>query len=114
MWRWSGWKRRSCNNECGARTIAAAALAGNAALGRLLCARAAALLARWNDSADLVANAPVILLELAALPVAPQTTPNEWPPGPQQIQAEPEPQPDQPVEKVEVPVTPDAEPLLSV
>jgi protein TonB len=77
-------------------------------------AGAAALLARWNDSADLVANAPVILLELAALPVAPQTTPNELPPGPQQMQAEPEPQPDQPVEKVEVPVTPDAEPLLSV
>jgi protein TonB len=77
-------------------------------------AGAAALLARWNDSADLLANAPVILLELAALPVAPETTPNEWPPGPQQMQAEPEPQPDKPVEQVEVPVTLDAEPLLSV
>jgi protein TonB len=77
-------------------------------------AGAAALLARWNDSADLVANAPVILLELAALPVAPETTPNELPPGPQQMQAEPEPQPDKPVEKVELPVQPNAEPLLLV
>ena len=38
-------------------------------------AGAAALLARWNDTGDLVANGPVITIELAALPVAPETTP---------------------------------------
>ncbi|MFZ3249405.1 MAG: hypothetical protein WA214_10990, partial [Pseudolabrys sp.] len=57
-------------------------------------AGAAALLARWNDASDLVANAPVITIELAALPVAPETTPNEIPPGPQQQDAEPAPEPD--------------------
>lgn len=77
-------------------------------------AGAAALLARWNEDSDQVANAPVIMIELAPAPVAPEITPNEVPPGPQQMQAEPEPQPDKPVEKVEVPVKPDAEPMLSV
>ena len=79
-------------------------------------AGAAALLARWNDGADLVANAPVIMLELAAVPVAPETTPNELPPGPQQAEAQPEPQPQpkQPIEKVELEPTPRAEPLLTV
>ena len=35
-------------------------------------AGAAALLARWNNNDDLVANAPVITIELAALPVPPK------------------------------------------
>jgi periplasmic protein TonB len=72
-------------------------------------AGAAALLARWNDGADLTANAPVIMLELAAVPVAPVTTPNELPPGPQQAEARPEPQPVKPVEKIELTPTPQAE-----
>ena len=72
-------------------------------------AGAAALLARWNDGADLVASAPVIMLELAAVPVAPVTTPNELPPGPQQAEARPEPQPIKPVEKIELTPTPQAE-----
>jgi protein TonB len=62
-------------------------------------AGAAALLARWNNNDDLVANAPVITIELAALPVAPETTPNEIPPGPQQQEAEPEPKVEKPPEK---------------
>jgi protein TonB len=82
-------------------------------------AGAAALLARWNDGADLVANAPVIMLELAAVPVAPNITPNELPPGPQQAEARPEPQPVKPVEKIELtptaqaelPVTPPPKPI---
>lgn len=78
-------------------------------------AGAAALLARWNDASDLVANAPVITIELAALPVAPETTPNEIPPGPQQQDAEPEPEPDKPLEKkLELPPDPKAEPLQAV
>jgi protein TonB len=77
-------------------------------------AAAAALLTRWNDD-DLVANAPVITIELAALPVAPETTPNEMPPGPQQQEAEPEPEPEKPVEKqLELPPEPKAEPLQAV
>jgi protein TonB len=78
-------------------------------------AGAAALLARWNDASDLVANAPVITIELAALPVAPETTPNEMPPGPQQQDAKPEPEPDKPLEKkLELPPDPKAEPLQAV
>ena len=77
-------------------------------------AAAAAMLARWNESSDLVANAPVIMIDLAPVAVAPETTPNELPPGPQQMQAQPEPQPDKPNEKVELPVQPNAEPMLSV
>src|SRR5690348_6317419 len=77
-------------------------------------AGAAALLARWNAD-DLVANAPVITIELAALPVAPETTPNEMPPGPQQQEAEPEPEPEKPVEKqLELPPDPKAEPIQAV
>lgn len=56
------------------------------ALG-LHAAGAAALLARWNDTPDEVANAPVIAIELATLPVAPDVKPTELPPGPQQSQA---------------------------
>ncbi|MGA8936693.1 MAG: energy transducer TonB [Pseudolabrys sp.] len=78
-------------------------------------AGAAALLARWNDASDLVANAPVITIELAALPVAPETTPNEIPPGPQQQDTEPAPQPDKPLEKkLELPPDPKAGPLQAI
>ena len=78
-------------------------------------AGAAALLARWNDASDLVANAPVITIELAALPVAPETTPNEIPPGPQQQDTEPAPEPDKPLEKkLELPPDPKAEPLQAI
>jgi protein TonB len=82
-------------------------------------AGAAALLARWSDGPDPVANAPVILIELAALPVAPDIKPTEVPPGPQQTEAQPEPEPVKPVEKpvektVELPPQPQAEPQLAV
>ena len=76
----------------------------------------AALLAHWTENSDLVANAPVITIDLAPLAVAPDTKPSELPPGPQQAQAEPEPEPDpvKPVEKLELPPEPKAEPLLAV
>ena len=71
-------------------------------------AGAAALLAHWSDDADLVANAPVITIELAPMAVAPQTQPMELPPGPEQTEAksEPEPQPQKPVETHEIKPTP--------
>jgi len=74
-----------------------------------------ALLARWHDDADLVANAPAITIDLAPAPVAPEITPTELPPGPAESQAQPEPVPEpvgeKPIEKTEiepepVPVTP--------
>lgn len=79
-------------------------------------AGAAALLAHWNESATSVANAPTITIDLAPVPVAPETKSNELPPGPQQSEAEPEPEPDpvKPVEKVELPPEPQAEPLTAV
>jgi len=70
-----------------------------------LCFHAAgamALLARWNDSTDLLANAPVIMIDLAPEAVAPDVTPNELPPGPQQTEAQPEPELPKPVEKLEI------------
>ncbi len=77
-------------------------------------AGAAALLARWSADDDLVANAPVIMIELGPVSAAPETQPNELPPGPLQMQAEQEPQPDKPVDKIEVPVQPNAELQMQV
>jgi len=65
-------------------------------------AGAMALLARWNDSSDLLANAPVIMIDLAPEAVAPDVTPNELPPGPQQAEARPEPELPKPLEKIEI------------
>jgi periplasmic protein TonB len=75
-------------------------------------AGAAALFARWGEDSDLVANAPVVMIELAPVPVSPNITPNELPPGPRQSEAEPEPVPEKPIEKVELPADPKAEPLV--
>lgn len=94
-------------------------------------AGAAALLARWNDNNDLVANAPVITIDLAPMAVAPTTTPTEAPPdqveSKQQVDPDPqpekpieetkveeEPEPKQPPEKVETPPDPTPEPELAV
>jgi protein TonB len=82
-------------------------------------AGAAALLAHWHEDSDLVANAPVIMIELAAVPVAPNIKPTEAPPGPEQTEAQPQPEEVKPVEKpiekkVELPVEPQAEPQLAV
>ena len=76
----------------------------------------AALVAHWTENFDLVANAPVITIDLAPLAVAPDTKPTELPPGPQQAEAEPEPEPDpvKPVEKLELPPEPKAELPLAV
>lgn len=67
-------------------------------------AGAAALLTRWSEDSDLVANAPVIMIELAPVPVAPDITPTEVPPDKiLSTEAEPEPEPPKPVEKLEIP-----------
>lgn len=78
-------------------------------------AGAAALLARWSDSADLVANAPVITIDLAPVPVAPSVTRNDMPPDQVLSRAEePEPEPPKSIEKIEVPPAPASEPQLAV
>ena len=77
-------------------------------------AGAAVLLARWTEDSDLVANAPVVLVDLAPVAVSPNITPNELPPGPQQQRAEPEPEPEKPIEKIELPLDPQAEPVVAV
>lgn len=77
-------------------------------------AGAVAMLAHWGEDADLLANAPVIMIDLAPVPVAPEITPNELPPGPQQTEAQPEPEPGKPVEKIEIKPEPVAEPLLAI
>ncbi len=47
---------------------------------------AAALLLYWHPAEEQIAGAPLILIELAPLPVAPAMTPSDAPPGPQQTQ----------------------------
>jgi protein TonB len=66
-------------------------------------AAAAALLARWGAAPDVVANAPVIMIELAAVPVAPASQPNSMPPGQQGLQAVAEPAPPKPLEETAEP-----------
>jgi periplasmic protein TonB len=68
-------------------------------------AGAAALLAKWNESSDLVANAPLIMIDLAPVAVAPETVPNDVPPDQvaSRPEPEPEPEPEKPVEKIELP-----------
>jgi protein TonB len=75
-------------------------------------AGAGALIARWNDNADTVANAPVIMIDLAPVAVAPQTTPTEVPPAQVESkqQIEPDPEPEKPIEKVEPKPEPEPEP----
>jgi len=65
-------------------------------------AGAVALLARWNDPSDAVANAPVIMIELAPVPVAPDVTPTRLPPGAQQAEAQLEPEQPKPIEKADI------------
>jgi|SRR4249919_972351 protein TonB len=76
-------------------------------------AGAAALFARWGEDSDLVANAPVIMVDLAPVAVSPNIT-NGVPPGPPQPDSEPEPEPKKPIEKIELPSDPQAEPVVAM
>ncbi len=73
-------------------------------------AGAAALLAHWNADSDLMANAPVVMVELAQVAVSPNITPTDTPPDTvMSKQAELAPEPPKPIEKIETPVAPQAE-----
>lgn len=74
-------------------------------------AGAAALVARWNDHEDLLANAPVISIDLAPVAVAPTTTPTEVPPD--QVESKqvdtPDPKPEKPIEEAKTEAEPEPE-----
>ncbi|MGL4262111.1 MAG: TonB family protein [Afipia sp.] len=53
---------------------------------------AAAVIVGWNDSDDSFDPVGAMVIELAPTPVAPENTPTEIPPGPEQVQAEATPE----------------------
>lgn len=72
---------------------------------------AAALLARWHDNDDLLANAPVITIDLAPMAVSSTNTPTDAPPDmiESKEQIEPDPQPEKPIEETKVEPEPEPE-----
>jgi periplasmic protein TonB len=79
-------------------------------------ATAAALLARWNESADLAPNAPMIMIDLAPIAVAPSIVPNDMPPDRVEsklVEPEPESEPEKPIEKIELRPDPAPKPELT-
>jgi protein TonB len=69
----------------------------------------ASVLRYWRSELDQVAGAPLILIELAPLPVAPAATPNQVPPGPQQTQTAAAPPPQPPAAKLDAKPVPEPE-----
>ena len=121
MWRWSGSKPIRCSHgRCVPRHSRFSRWPEAARWGACFvfavafhAAGAAALFARWSEDSDLVANAPVIMVDLAPVAVSPNIT-NDVPPGPPQPDAEPEPEPKKPIEKIELPPDPKAEPVVAM
>jgi protein TonB len=69
-------------------------------------AGAAALLAKWSESADPGASSPVVMIDLAPVAAAPEVIPTDMPPDQVASRAEEpqvEPEPEKPIEKVELP-----------
>ena len=62
-------------------------------------AAAAVAIARWNAAPEDVANAPLIMVQLETLPVAPDVRPTQAPPGPPQQQTAAQPELPKPVEE---------------
>jgi protein TonB len=99
-------------NAARGKSIALWAICFALAIG-MHAAGAMALLARFVDTANAVANAPVVTIDLAPIPVAPDTKSSELPPGPQQDEAKAEPEPVTPVEKLELPPVSQAKPITT-
>jgi protein TonB len=76
-------------------------------------AGAAALFARWSEDSNLVAGTAIVMVDLAPVAVSPNIT-TDVAPGPLQQEAEPEPQPEKPIEKIELPPDPQAEPVVAM
>ncbi|HEX5210148.1 MAG TPA: hypothetical protein VFW22_00245, partial [Pseudolabrys sp.] len=62
-------------------------------------AAATVAIAWWTAKPDQVANAPLIMVQLETLPVAPDVKPTQAPPGLQQAEAAAQAEPPKPVEK---------------
>jgi len=67
-----------------------------------LHAAGAALLLPWNEPFDEAANATVIVIELAEVPVAPNVTPTQLPPGPPQPETQAQSEPEKQVDKADI------------
>jgi periplasmic protein TonB len=76
-------------------------------------AGAAALFARWSEDSNLVAGTAVVMVDLAPVAVSPNIT-TDVTPGPLQQEAQPEPEPEKPIEKIELPPDPQAEPIVAM
>jgi periplasmic protein TonB len=76
-------------------------------------AGAAALFARWTEDSNLVAGTAIVMVDLAPAAVSPNIT-TDVAPGPLQQEAEPEPQPEKPIEKIELPPDPKTDPVVAV
>jgi periplasmic protein TonB len=76
-------------------------------------AGAAALFARWSEDSNLVAGTAIVMVDLAPVAVSPNIT-TDVAPGPLQQEADPEPQPEKPIEKIELPPDPKVEPVIAV
>jgi protein TonB len=76
-------------------------------------AGAAALFARWSEDSNLVAGTAIVMVDLAPVAVSPNIT-TDVPPGPLQQEAQPEPEPEKPIEKIELPPDPQAEPIVAM
>lgn len=76
-------------------------------------AGAAALFARWTEDSNLVAGTAIVMVDLAPVAVSPNIT-QDVAPGPLQQEAQPEPEPEKPIEKIELPPDPKAEPVVAV
>jgi protein TonB len=75
---------------------------------------AAALLARWNETTESIATAPVILIDFAPVAAAPQTEQLSVAPGPQRVESQPEPEPPKEVAVLEQKPDPSPDPVLAV
>src|SRR4029078_13747926 len=76
-------------------------------------AGAAALFARWSEDSNLVAGTAIVMVDLAPAAVSPNIT-TDVIPGPLQQEAQPEPEPEKPIAKVELPPDPQAEPIVAM
>jgi protein TonB len=76
-------------------------------------AGAVALFARWTEDSKLVAGTAIVMVDLAPVAVSPNIT-TDVAPGPLQQEAQPEPEPEKPIEKIELPPDPQAEPAVAV
>ena len=69
-------------------------------------AGAAALLVKWSETADPGASSPVVMIDMAPEAAAPEITPTDMPPdqvASRTEEPEVEPEPEKPIEKVELP-----------